>query len=66
MNIFRLRPSTQNFNPPRAKIGGSALHLRYTSVEHNPAAMRANFDSDLKNIEQYLQWGEAEIQNYNQ
>ncbi len=63
--IFRLRPSTFHFNPPRAHVNGQALHLRYTSVEHNPAAMRSGFDNDLKNIEQFLQWGEAEIQRYN-
>ena len=63
--ILRLRPSTTNFNPPSARITGEALHLRYTSVEHNPAGMRANFDRDLKNIELFLQWGIAEIQRYN-
>jgi len=65
VTIFRLRPSTYNFNPPRAQITGQAVHLRYTSVEHNPAAIRGNFDSDLKNIEQFLQWGSEEIQRYN-
>jgi hypothetical protein len=64
--IFRLKPSTYNYSPPRATIVGKELHLRYTNVEHNPTAMRANFDNDLKNVEQFLQWGEAEIQNYNQ
>ncbi|MDQ6631630.1 MAG: hypothetical protein M3Y82_07710 [Verrucomicrobiota bacterium] len=63
--IFRLKPSTYNFNPPRATVIGHELHLRYTSVEHNPLAMRSDFDNDLKNIEQFLQWGEAEIQSYN-
>ena len=64
--IFRLRPSTFNFSPPRAQITGQALHLRYTSLDHNHTAIRANFDNDLKSIEQFLLWGNAEIQSYNQ
>jgi hypothetical protein len=64
--IFRLRPSTTNFNFPHARVIDQALHLRYTSVEHNSAAMRSGFDNDLKNIEEHLQWGVGEIQNYNQ
>ena len=64
--IFRLKPSTYHYNPPRAIVSGQELHLSYTSVEHNPTAMRSSFDNDLKNIEQFLQWGEAQIQSYNQ
>jgi hypothetical protein len=64
--VFRLKPSTYNYNPPRAKIIGQELHLRYTNVEHNATAMRAGFDNDLKNIEQFLQWGNGDIQRYNQ
>jgi hypothetical protein len=64
-NIFRLRTSTFNFNPPSAQITPNALRMRYTSVEHNPAAMRSSFDNDLKNIEQFLQWGAADIERFN-
>ena len=65
-SIFRLKPSTYNYNPPSAIIAGQELHLIYRSVEYNPAAMRSSFDNDLKNIEQFLQWGEAQIHSYNQ
>lgn len=64
-NIFRLRTSTYNFNPPSAQITPNALRMRYTSVEHNPAAMRSSFDNDLKNIEQFLEWGIADIERFN-
>jgi hypothetical protein len=63
--IFRLRPSAHDYNAPRARISGQELRLCYTSVEHNSAAMRSGFDNDLKSIEQYLQWGVAEIESHN-
>lgn len=64
-NIFRLCPSTYNHNPPSAQITQNALRMRYTSVEHNPVAMRSSFDNDLKNIEHFLQWGVADIERFN-
>ncbi len=63
--FFRLRPSTYNTMPPAGKIIRGELHLRYTTMDHNQAAMRTAFDTDLKTVEQYLAWGTGEIEGYN-
>ena len=65
--VFRLRPSTFDFSPPRSNIVivGQELIFRYTRTDHVPQAMRAAFDQDLKSVEQYLTWGTAEIERYN-
>jgi hypothetical protein len=63
--LFQLRSSTSNYNPPHANIAGQELTFRYTSIEHNPGAMRAEFDNDLKNVAQFLKWGNSDIHSYN-
>lgn len=63
--IFRLCPSTRNFNPPYGRVFGKELRLRYTTLVNDGDPMRPRFDRDLQNIEQYIRWGEAEVAAYN-
>ena len=63
--IFDLAPSTTNFNPPRAVIDGMELRFRYVRPDHDHAAMRAEFDRDVQNVQQYLDWGNNDIGRFN-
>lgn len=63
--LFRFRPSTYNYNPPSAEVVGNELHLRYTSIEHDPTRLRTSFESALGNIEQLLGWARKDIELHN-
>jgi hypothetical protein len=52
--LFKCRPSSFNFNPPRAVVGENQLSLVYTVIEPNPEALRGGFDRDIAQIRQWL------------
>lgn len=52
---FKCRPSTSTLNPPRASVTGNELVLSYTRTEHNPEAVKAEFERDLGQIKSHLE-----------
>jgi hypothetical protein len=62
---FLYKPSTHNSNPPRAKIVGQELRLRYVRTDHKASAMKSEFDQDLKSIRQFLEWASGDIAHFN-
>jgi hypothetical protein len=63
--LFKCRPSSFNFNPPRAVVGENQLSLVYTVIEPNPEAVRAGFDRDIAQIRQWLTWVENDAAQFN-
>ena len=59
-DLFDFRPSTRNFNPPRAKVSKSDSLLTFTvTVPHDDAdaeRVRHEIDVEVTNTESYLGW----------
>ena len=64
-DMFFVRPSTFNFNPPRAVISDSAvvLHLTFRSSEQE--RVKSTLNRTLDEIEQYLDWHRPTIDTFN-
>ena|SRR2546423_10724989 len=63
--LFKCRPSSFNFNPPRAVVGENQISLVYTVIEQNPEAVRASFDRDIAQIRQWLTWVDNDAAQFN-
>jgi len=63
--LFLAKPSSFDLNPPRAQILGQELRFRYTRTDHDHAAMRGNFDSEIEKVLNYLSWGREQVDAYN-
>jgi hypothetical protein len=63
--IFHLRPSTSGTFAPLGKTIGPELHITIGRPDHDPAAMRRQFDQNMSNIRSHLEWGTAEITTFN-
>ncbi len=63
--LFKCRPSSFNFNPPRAGVAENHLSLVYTVIEPTPEAVRTNFDRDIAQIRQWLAWVENDAVQFN-
>jgi hypothetical protein len=64
-SLLKLKPSTFNYNWPRAKVVGQELRFRCTRTDHDHAAMRADFDREIQNTACYVAWGTADVEKYN-
>jgi hypothetical protein len=64
-NLFYCRPSTFNYNPPRAVITNNELQFIYETLDHNAENVKSTFDGDLYNLKQYLGWIERDVMQFN-
>jgi hypothetical protein len=64
-SLFRNRPSTFDFSPPRGTISGQDLILSYQTADHDAERVKAQFDYDLAHIRQYLGWQAQQVASYN-
>lgn len=64
-NIFQVRPTTFNMNPPRGEIRGREIHLVQTRTDDNAAAAKVEYETSLQSIRQYLSWLESSISDFN-
>ncbi|MFB8347940.1 hypothetical protein [Streptomyces niveus] len=66
--LLTLRTSTFNFNPPRASVRDTELKIYWTGGTGTQAsdAVRQNLDKQLNDIEQWLGWGAAQVNAYNE
>ncbi len=64
-NLFFCRPSTFNYNPPRAVITNNEAQFIYETLDHNAEHVRSTFDGDINNLQQYLGWIERDVTQFN-
>ena len=64
-DLFQVRPSTFNLNPPRGEIHGHEIHLVYVRTDDNAAAVKAEYQKAIQDIKQHLGWLEASISDFN-
>ena len=63
--FFKIKPSTYNFNPPRGRIEGEEIHLTYIKADQDAEALRQEYQRDVNNIKQYLQWHHDSVNAHN-
>lgn len=64
--LFRLQPSTYNFNPPRAKVEGQTLVFVFQREDRNAEAIRQELNSTISSVKQYVSWQRGQIDEWNQ
>lgn len=64
-NLFQVRPTTFNMNPPRGEIRTREIHLVQTRTDDNAAAANVEYERSLQSIKQYLGWLESSILGFN-
>lgn len=65
--VFTLRANTSSTNPPRVlRLDQGELHLAIDNPPADAAAVRAQFDEQIANIDKYLGWSRLQIEEHNQ
>jgi hypothetical protein len=64
--IWECRPSSFNFNPPRAKIEGSELVFQFEVPNDEVSRTRQSFDAELTNVKQWIQYTVVDVESHNQ
>lgn len=64
-NLFKCRPSTFNYNPPRADVRGNELEIVFERTVSDAPNIEAEFKRELKNIKEYLEWIARDVGQFN-
>ena len=62
--LFKCRPGTSSFNPPRGDVVGNDLQFRY-DTDGEVAATKRAFDDELQKVRQFLGWVSNEVTMFN-
>ena len=63
--LFKCRPSTFNFNPPRATVGNGELTFTYERTTQDAQGIEREFERDRKNVKEYLGWIARDVAPFN-
>ena len=63
--LFKCRPSTYNFNPPRATVRSSELVFIYDRTTQDAPAIENEFERDRENLKEYLGWIARDVGQFN-
>ncbi len=63
--LLRCRPKSFTFNPPRAVIAKGELQFPYQQADRNVAATKPRFADDLRRINEWMPWVNAQVTEYN-
>lgn len=64
-NLFKCRPSTFTYNPPRASVTETEIRLTYTLTNHDATKVKSTFERDLSEIRKWLDWMEKDVSPFN-
>jgi len=64
-DVFLLRPSTWNLNPPRAEVAEDELRLVIEYPSDRPVNIKARTKQLADAVEQHLGWARGDIEQYN-
>ena len=64
-NLFQVRPTTFDMNPPRGEIRGREIYLIQTRTDDNAGAAKGEYERSLQSIKRYLSWLESSISDFN-
>jgi hypothetical protein len=63
--MFKVRPTTFNFSPPRGEVRGNIITFRCWNDAPQAQQVRAGLDSWLGEVKQYLQWQRESFRGFN-
>ena len=63
--LFKCRPSTFSFNPPRATLRNSELVFTYERTTPDSPDIETEFERDRKNVKDYLGWIARDVAPFN-
>ena len=63
--LFRLKPSSFNFNPPQADISNGEVVMVYKQTTSHATKIENAFKSELASLKNYLKWVEQDITPFN-
>jgi hypothetical protein len=63
--LFKCQPSTYTMNPPRASLVNNDLIFRYDRTDHDAAAIKSSFQTELGRVRQYLEWMSGNVSQFN-
>ena len=63
--LFKCRPSTYNFNPPRGTVRSSELVFTYDRTTQDAPAIENEFERDRANLREYLGWIARDVEQFN-
>ena len=64
-NLFQVRPSSFDLNPPRGEVRGREIHFVQTRTDNNAAAAKVEYERTLQSVKQYLGSLGASISDFN-
>jgi len=64
-NLWRCRPRTFTYNPPRGGIEDRTLVLEYNATERDAVSIKQAAEGTLRDIRQYLEWINQEVDQFN-
>ena len=65
VEMFRVRPSSFNLNPPRAEIRNNLIVISVSGANLDQNQVQLSFDSAIKDINEYLSWQNADAKKLN-
>ena len=64
-DLFKCQPSRFTLSAPYARIGTGELILSYENVDHNAEGIKAQFNRNLQQINDYLAWIATDVGTFN-
>ena len=65
IRLFHYRPSTFNYNPPRANVHDIEIHLIYEEIDFDEDGLKSMYSNDVKNIKKFLEWIKKDVNSFN-
>ena len=63
--LFQCKPSSVNFNPPRAAVKNDELVFVYDRMTQDAPNIKAEFERDKENVQRYLEWIARDVEQFN-
>ena len=63
--FFKIQPQTFTTSPPRAEVQKNEILLTYVTTDHNPEAIKAEYQRTVSSIKQYLAWHSESAAQFN-
>lgn len=65
-NLFTLRPSTYDFNPPSGAVKDNKVILDFDTIKPNKEDIQREYNTVLNKILKYLDWMNRDVEAFNQ
>jgi hypothetical protein len=63
--LFKCRPSSFTFNPPRARVREKEIAFTYVRTDHDATQVKSDFDHELAEVRKWLEWIAKDVAPFN-